>query len=77
VYDHLITTLADKPKANHTYHNFQAHVNLQDDARLENLTAHMAGFHAANGATAPPPAPRPATNESTLHQANWHTRPHH
>jgi hypothetical protein len=55
VYDHLIATWLDKPKANRTYVNFQAHVNLQDDTRLEKLTAIMAGFHAANGAIAPAP----------------------
>jgi hypothetical protein len=59
VYDHLLTTWSNKPKANRTYANFKAHVNLQDDARLEKLTAHMAGFHAANRAVAPAPAVLP------------------
>jgi hypothetical protein len=40
VYDHLISTWLDKPKANRTYCNFQAHVNLQDDTRLETGKTH-------------------------------------
>ena len=63
VYAHAILEWHTMPAANRTWLIFQDHFTRHEKARLLGLkTSQQAGFHGANAATTPPPAPTNAPN---------------
>jgi hypothetical protein len=75
VHGHSIDTWEERPTAEHTWANYQAHFIKHDKLRIKRLTAQSAGFHGANQASTirPPPAPNipapPSVNAATARQA--------